>query len=256
LHVKKAARIYTISGRNDLPNLYIWSRVSQSFQSYNNQLQELTRSILEMGDLVQQMIAAAHESLTAKTDTLKEQVRELDRQVNALDRSVSEQATLMLALRSPMGDDLRFVTSALRIASDLERAGDLAKNTTKRSMKLGDYSPTKVLDSLNRMVDIVRSMVGDALTAIETRNPEQALSVWKRDKQVDDLYHEILRGLQDEMQRDPQAVESATHFVFAAKNFERIADYATSLARTVHYVTTGTPPGKDVLKAAKSEETN
>jgi phosphate transport system protein len=115
--------------------------VTQTFQSYNNQLNELTRSILAMGDLVEKMIAFAHESLTAKTDVLKEEVRELDRQVNALDRSVSEQATLMLAFRSPMGDDLRYVTSALRIASDLERAGDLAKNTTKRSMKLGDYSP-------------------------------------------------------------------------------------------------------------------
>ncbi len=226
--------------------------MNQPFQSYNNQLQELTRSILDMGNLVQQMIAAAHESLTAKTDALKDQVRELDQRVNALDRSVSEQATLMLALRSPMGDDLRFVTSALRIASDLERAGDLAKNTTKRSLKLGDFNPAEVLGSLGRMVEITRSMVGDALTAIETRNPEQALSVWKRDKQVDDLYHEILRGLQEEMQKHPEAIESATHFVFAAKNFERIADYATSLARTVHNVTTGTPPGKEVLKAAKA----
>lgn len=226
--------------------------MNQPFQSYNNQLQELTSSILEMGNLVVQMIAAAHESLTAKTDALKDHVRELDQRVNALDRSVSEKATMMLALRSPMGDDLRFVTSALRIASDLERAGDLAKNTTKRSLKLGDYSPAKVLGMLNQMVEIVRSMVSDALTAIETRNPEQALSVWKRDKQVDDLYHEILRGLQQEMQSHPGSVESATHFVFAAKNFERIADFATSLARTVHYVTTGTPPGKEVLKAAKA----
>jgi len=216
-------------------------------------MNELTRSILAMGNLVLQMIAAAHESLTVKTDELKEQVRELDRQVNALDRSVSDQATMMLALRSPMGDDLRFVTSALRIASDLERAGDLAKNTTKRSLKLGDYTPTAVLDALNKMVEIVRSMVSDALAAIETRNPEQALAVWRRDKQVDDLYHQILRGLQDEMQHHPEAVESATHFVFAAKNFERIADYATSLARTVHYVTTGIPPGKEVLKGAKEE---
>lgn len=227
--------------------------MNQPFQSYNNQLQELTNSILEMGNLVVQMIATAHESLTAKTDALKDQVRELDHRVNALDRSVSEKATMMLALRSPMGDDLRFVTSALRIASDLERAGDLAKNTTKRSLKLGEFSPAEVLGTLSRMVDIVRSMVNDALTAIETRNPEQALSVWKRDKQVDDLYHEVLRGLQAEMQKHPDSIESATHFVFAAKNFERIGDYATSLARTVHYVTTGIPPGKEVLKAAKNE---
>ena len=207
-----------------------------------------------MGGLVKDMIVAAMKSLTAKDDALKEQVRELDRQVNALDRSVSEQATMMLALRSPMGDDLRFVTSALRIASDLERAGDLAKNTTKRSMKLGDYEPTHVLESLHRMVDIVLTMVSDALTAIETRNPEQAIAVWKRDKQVDDLYHDILRDLQTEMQKNSSSVEAATHFVFATKNFERIADYATSLARTVHYVTTGTPADKGVLKAAKEEQ--
>ena len=222
------------------------------FQSYNEQLQQLTKSILTMGDLVKEMIALALKSLTEKDDVLKEHVRELDRQVNALDRSVSEQATMMLAFRSPMGDDLRFVTSALRIASDLERAGDLAKNTTKRSMKLGDYTPT-ILDTLSSMVDIVISMVGDALEAIETRNPAKAMDVWKRDKRVDDLYHEILRTLQAEMQKQPESIESATHFVFATKNFERIADYATSLARTVHYVTTGTLADKGVLKAAKEE---
>ncbi len=223
------------------------------FQSYNEQLQQLTGSILTMGNLVKEMITTALTSLTEKDDVLKEQVRELDRQVNALDRSVSEQATMMLAFRSPMGDDLRFVTSALRIASDLERAGDLAKNTTKRSMKLGDYAPATVLGKLHSMVEIVASMLGDALTAIETRNPEQAIAVWKRDKQVDDLYHEILRTLQEEMQKHPESIESATHFVFATKNFERIADYATSLARTVHYVTTGTLADKGVLKAAKEE---
>jgi phosphate transport system protein len=207
-----------------------------------------------MGALVRQMIATALESLTAKDDALKEKVRELDKEVNALDRSINEQATMMLALRSPMGDDLRFVTSALGIASDLERTGDLAKNTTKRSMKLGDYTPTKVLESLNQMVEIALSMFDEALVAIETRNPEQAIGVWRRDKKVDDYYHEILRALQEEMQKHPEAIESATHFVFAAKNFERIADYATSLARTVYFVTTGKQASKDVLKASK--ETN
>lgn len=222
-----------------------------TFQSYNEQMHRLTTSIITMGGLVKDMISVALQSLTAKDDEHKEQVRELDREVNALDRSISEQATVMLAHRSPMGDDLRFVTSALRIASDLERAGDLAKNTTKRSLKLGSYTHSVVLDRLHDMAGIVREMVGDAVTAIETRNPDLAIDVWKRDKNVDNLYHEILRTLQSEMQAKPESVESATHLVFATKNFERIADYATSLARTVHYVTTGTPADKAVLKAAK-----
>ena len=221
------------------------------FQSYNEQLHNLTQSIVTMGKLVKDMLEAAGKSLSAKDDALREQVKEWDRQVNALDRSLSEQATNMLAFRSPMGDDLRFITSALGIASDLERSGDLAKNITKRSLKLGEYTPEKVLVALHSMVDVVMNMLGDALTAIETRNAELAIDVWKRDKKVDDFYHDILRVLQEEMHQHPEAIESATHFLLATKNFERIADYATSLARTVHYVVTGTPPSKEILKASK-----
>lgn len=225
-----------------------------NFHTYNEQMQHLTKSIITMGGLVKSMITLAVQSLTAKDDAHKEQVRDLDKEVNALDRHISEQATLMLAQRSPMGDDLRFVTSALRIASDLERAGDLAKNTTKRSMKLGDYAPMGILDSLYNMADIVRNMVGDATRAIETRDPSLAMDVWKRDKQVDEIYQEILRLLQQEMQKNPQYIEPATHFVFATKNFERIADYATSLARTVHYVNTGTLADKKTLKEASGSK--
>ncbi len=219
-----------------------------TFKSYNEQLQQLTQSIIAMGGLVKEMITAALDSLTAKDDAHKEKVRELDRQVNELDRSINEQATTMLAFRSPMGDDLRFVTSALGIASDLEHAGDLAKNTGKRSLKLGDYTPVVVMDPLARMIQIVTGMISDALVAIEKRDPQLAIEVWRRDKQVDDLYHEILKALQEEMQKNPAAVEAITHFIFANKNFERIADYATSLARTVYYVTTGKQASKDILK--------
>ena len=218
-----------------------------TFQSYNWQLQKLTTSILEMGDLVKEMIAAAFESLTAKDDAHKEQVRDLDKKVNELDRSINEQATMMLAFRSPMGDDLRFVTSALGIASDLEHSGDLAKNTTKRSLKLGDYTPG-IMEPLGKMVEILQSMINDALKAVEKRDPELAIDVWRRDKLVDDLYMEVLKGLQEDMQKHPASVEAITHFIFANKNFERIADYTTSLARTVYYVTTGKQAGKEVLK--------
>lgn len=224
-----------------------------TFQSYNWQLQKLTTSILEMGELVKEMIAAAFESLSAKDDAHKEKVRELDKKVNELDRSINEQATMMLAFRSPMGDDLRFVTSALGIASDLEHSGDLAKNTTKRSLKLGNYVPDGVMLLLGNMVDIIQLMVSDALKAVEKRDPELAVDVWRRDKQVDDLYIEVLKALQEDMQKHPDSVEAITHFIFANKNFERIADYTTSLARTVYYVTTGKQAGKEVLKGKNNQ---
>lgn len=219
-----------------------------TFKSYNEQLQQLTQTILSMGALIKQMIAEAADSLTAKDDAHRAKVKDLDRLVNELDRSINEQATTMIAFRSPMGDDLRFVTTSLGIASDLEHAGDLAKNTTKRSLKLGDFTPVQVMEPLGRMTEIIKTMFADALIAIEKRDPELAVEVWRRDKQVDDLYHEILKALQEEMQKNPAAVEAITHFIFANKNFERIADYATSLARTVYYVTTGKQASKEVLK--------
>ena len=218
-----------------------------SFKSYNEQLQQLTESIISMGEVVKEMLGVAFEALTAKDDAHKDRIRTLDKKVNEFDRSVNEQANQMLAFRAPMGDDLRFVTSALGIASDLERAGDLTKNIGKRSVKLGAYTPENIMKPLANMVNIITAMIGEALTAVQTRNPELAISVWRRDKQVDDLYHEILKGLQEEMQKNPQEIEAITHFMFASKNFERIADYTTSLARTVYYVTTGTQPNKEVL---------
>lgn len=224
-----------------------------TFKSYNVQLTQLTQSILSMGHLVKEMITVTFESLTAKDDAHKEQIRELDKKVNELDRSINDQATTMLAFRSPMGDDLRFVTSAFGIASDLEHAGDLAKNTTKRSLKLGDYHPERIMTPLGRMIDIITTMLSDALHAVDKRDPELAIDVWRRDKQVDDLYHDILKVLQEEMHTHPDAIEALTHLMFANKNLERIADYTTSLARTVYYVTTGKQATKEVLKGKSGQ---
>jgi phosphate transport system protein len=158
---------------------------------------------------------------------------------------------VVLALQNPMAVDLRFVTSALRIAGELERAGDLTKNIAKRSLKMEKYRiPEKVVTALRQIAGLVTGMLGDALSAIEARNPEIAVRVWSQDDAVDDLYHEILDTMQAEMTKDPKDILSCTHVVFAAKNFERIADYATSLAKTVYYVTSGEPPNKEALRAA------
>lgn len=218
------------------------------FRSYNEQIHQLTRSIIEMGELVKDMIAAAYHSLTARDDEHKNQVKLIDKRVNELDRTINEQSAMMLAMRSPMGDDLRFVISALGIASDLERAGDLAKNTSKRSLKVGEYNPVLVIKQIGLMVDIILSMISDAIRAIEKRDPDLAIEVWKRDRAVDNIYHEILRSLQEEMQKNSHSVEAITHFMFANKNFERIADYTTSLARTVYYVNTGKQATKELIK--------
>lgn len=218
---------------------------------YDKQLSALSGSILEMGALVRELITVALRSLKERDPGLVEFSIATDKQINALDYKIEKQVTELLALQNPMAVDLRFVTSALKIASALERAGDLAKNTTKRSVKLGNYTPEPTLKKLDDMVHIVISMLDDALVSVETRDPKQATAVWKRDDQVDDLYHEILTSMQQEMLADPNNILSCTHILFAAKNFERIADYATNLAKTVHYVTSGMPADKQAMKASK-----
>lgn len=226
---------------------------NHTLSNYDRQLNSLTSSILEMGALVRELIVVSKKSLRERDPGLVEFSISTDKQINALERQIEEQVTVILALQNPMAVDLRFVTSALKISSALERAGDLAKNTTKRSVKLGNYTPAPTLEKIDRMVDIVVSMLDDALSAVETRDPKMALDVWKRDDGVDELYHEILTSMQQEMLADPNNILSCTHIVFGAKNFERIADYATNLAKTVHYVNSGAPIDKQVLKAMKEQ---
>jgi phosphate transport system protein len=220
-----------------------------AFLSYNEQIKLLSQSITQMGNLVKQMIEAAFESLTAKDDAHKTQLKELDKKVNELDRNINEQSAIMLGMRSPMGDDLRFVISALGIASDLERSGDLAKNISKRSLKMGNYNPVDIIKQIGEMVVIITTMIENAITAVQTRNSDLAISVWKRDKEVDAIYDNVLRALQLEITQNPTFVEPITHLMFANKNLERIADYSTSLARTVYYVTSGKPATKQLIKS-------
>lgn len=223
-----------------------------TLRAYDDQLGQLTSSIIEMGANVRDLILLAKRAVTERDEALVEAARAKDKQINALDRQIEQQATVILALQNPMAVDLRYVTSSLRISIALERVGDLAKNITKRSAKLGEYKlPEATLNKLYQMVDIVVAMLEGALDAIKTRNADEALDVWKRDDEVDDLYHHILTTMQKEMQAHPDNILSCTHLVFVAKNFERIADYATNLAKTVHYVISGSPANKATMLPAK-----
>ncbi len=224
---------------------------NHTLSSYDRQLKTLADSILQMGNLVRGMLAEALVAIIDKDVAAVERAIATDKQINHLDQTIEQQATVVLALQNPMAVDLRFVTSALRIAGELERAGDLAKNIAKRSQKMDHYViPAAVVATLRKMVELVSDMLGDALTAIETRNPDKAVRVWSQDDAVDELYHQVLTAMQAEMTADPKNILYCTHVLFAAKNFERIADYAASLAKTVYYVTSGEPPNKEALRAA------
>jgi len=154
---------------------------------------------------------------------------------------------VVLALQNPLAVDLRFVTSVLKITGMLEQAGDMTKNTVKRSVRMGTYASEDAIKKLEQMADLIDKLLGDALKAFETRDSELATQVWKSDDAIDDLYKEVITLVQKEMEQKDR-IPACTHVMFAAKNLERLADYTTNLAKTVYYINTGKRADKSILK--------
>jgi phosphate transport system protein len=224
-------------------------------RSYDQQLQQLLKLILDMGGEVRKMVLAARESFRSQNEDRVTDAKVADRIINDLDQQVEDAATVVLALQNPMAIDLRFVTSVLKITGMLERSGDLAKNAIKRSVKMSKATPEEVIKKLEIMADIIIEMLDTALEAFAEKDTFKAMAVWKRDDEIDNLYHEIFTIIQKNMIEDPANAESSTHVIFAAKNLERLADYTTNLAKTVYYVTSGKRVDKAYLKELASSAT-
>jgi phosphate transport system protein len=219
-----------------------------TLSSYDAQLKHLLQLILDMGGEVRKMALASKTAFRSREESRAADAKAADKLINELDQKVEEEATIVLALHNPLAIDLRFVTSVLKITGMLERMGDLAKNTVKRSVKMGAYAPEPIIQKLERMADVVVEMLDEALLAFKTNDTQKAISVWRRDEEIDELYHEVLRMMQKEMANVPDQVVASTHVVFAAKNMERLADYITNLAKTVYYISSGKRADKTILK--------
>lgn len=220
-----------------------------TLRSYDKQLQNLLQLILDMGGEVRQMVLAAKESFRSREENRAAEAKAADKHINELDHRIEEEATVVLALQNPMAIDLRFVTSVLKITGMLERAGDLAKNTVKRSVKMGTFAPEPVIVKLEQMADIIVEMLDTALKAFAEKDTLKATEVWRRDEEIDELYHEIFTLMQQDMIKNPANALACTHVVFAAKNLERLADYTTNLAKTVYYVASGKRADKAYLRS-------
>lgn len=217
-------------------------------RSYDEQLQHLTDLILQMGGHLRELVLDTKDALRERDKQNVKDAKATDKEINALDLKIEEEATVILALQNPMAIDLRFVTSVLKITGMLERAGDLAKNTVKRSVRMGDFVPEENIAKMERMMDVLVEMLDLALKAFEEKDANKAIEVWKRDEEIDVLYAEIFQAMQTQMEQDPKKVEVCTQVVFSAKNIERLADYVTKLGKNVYYVAAGERPSKDMLK--------
>lgn len=212
-------------------------------KSYEEELALLDKKIAQMGGLSEQLLGKSLDALERRDPSLAEEVVTADRQIDNLEREIEEQVISMVARRQPMADDLRHVMGALRITTDLERIGDLAKNIAKRSLAIADEShPKPLMSGIRHMVELALQQLKEVLDAYAERDADKAMAVWRNDAQIDAMYNSLFRELLTYMMEDPRNITTCTHLLFCAKNIERIGDHATNIAEMIYYIATGSQP--------------
>jgi phosphate transport system protein len=203
---------------------------------FHEELDQLKQTLLAMGALVEDQIRRAMQALVDRDDELAKQVIERDRSVNAYDIEVDEKCVELLALHQPAAGDLRFITTAMKIVTDLERIGDQAVNIAQRARELNMEPQLKPYIDLPRMADAAQRMVKESLDAFVARDTELARRVCADDAPVDALNHQIFRELLTFMMEDPKTIPRAIRLILIARFIERVADHATNIAEMVIYM--------------------
>ena len=207
---------------------------------FDTDLTKLTQLVAQMGGFAQKQVTDAIEALSRRDVAQARQVIAADATVDDLQRQIEEKAVATIALRQPMAIDLRALVAMLRIANDLERIGDLAKNIGKRVIAVsGENSQRTTMRGLRHMGTLVASQLAAVLDSFVDRNPVKALQVWQGDKEVDALYVSLFRELLTYTMEDPGTISMCIHHLFCAKNIERVGDHATNIAEAVHYMVEG-----------------
>ena len=223
--------------------------------AYGDELDQLTAEVVRMGGMAEAQVSDAVDSIARRDVALAKSVIERDEKLDALQREIERKAIRLIALRQPMASDLRKALAAMKIAVDLERAGDLAKNIAKRGLALIDGEPmTPLTRSIVRMGQLVSTRLKEVLDAYAASEIEGAVSVWKHDDDIDEHYNALFRELLTYMMGDPRTIGACTHLLFMAKNLERIGDHATNLAETIHYEITGEEIAGDRPKSNATAE--
>ena len=214
--------------------------VEHTVKAYDKELDTLERRIAEMGGIAEKMVVDAMDSLANSDSALAHQVVATDPRLDSLQREIEDLAVMTIARRQPVAVDLRELIGAIRVAGDLERVGDLAKNIAKRTVKIGaEARVPRAIIGLKHMNEVATELLKDVLDAYAQRDEERAREVWERDADLDALDDSVFRDLLTHMMEDPRNISFCAHLLFCSKNIERIGDHATNIAETVVYVTTG-----------------
>ena len=208
-------------------------------REYNAHLEGIRESLLRMSGYVDEMIDDASRALSESDSALAKKIITRDALVDDLESEVDERCILVLARWQPMASDLRFVTLAMKMVTDLERIGDLAVNIAERVPDLGAGMHPWTWELATEMANVCRAMLKDAIDALLERDAEKAQGVLVHDDKLDELYHRLFRNVLEGMQRRPETMSAGIHALSIAKWLERMGDHVTNLAEQVIFLVRG-----------------
>jgi len=208
--------------------------------SYDEELTNLATLISEMGGMCEAAVSDATRALLKLDHQLARDVIAKDKQIDAMHRQIDDLAVSMIARRQPMAQDLRAIITAIHVAGDLERVGDMAKTISRRTLQIEGLSLTpKFYNGVKHMADLILRQLKAALDAYATRDGSAAVDVCNSDEEIDALYTSLFRELLTYMMEDPRNITQCTHLLFCSKSLERVGDHATNIAEAAFYLDTG-----------------
>ncbi|MGE0597497.1 MAG: phosphate signaling complex protein PhoU [Hyphomonadaceae bacterium] len=223
-------------------------------KAFTEELDALSHEVARMGGLAETAVNDAIAAVVRRDTLLAQSVIERDAKIDGAQRDLERRAIKLFALRQPMASDLRVVLTGWRIAGELERVGDLAKNIAKRALILNQAEPIQLTKSIERMGKIAVAHLKQVLDAYSSRDVQTAITVWFQDEDVDAHYNSLFRELLTYMMEDPRTISASAHLLFVAKNVERIGDHSTNIAEYVHYLVTGEEIATERPKADEASE--
>ena len=207
--------------------------------SYDEQLKTLHATVLKMGALCESQFSNSIVALIKGDDELVDKIIGKDDRIDELEKKIDDQVVNLITLRAPMAIDLRETVSAMRIASELERIGDLAKNTAKRAKIIKGSIDINISALIKSTAELVQINLKKTLDSYSKNDEKLALSVWNSDKEIDIMINKLLQGLMTNIKKEKKNIEVFSHLLFVAKNIERVGDHSTNICEYVHFLVKG-----------------
>lgn len=207
--------------------------------SYDEQLKTLHATVLKMGALCESQFSNSIVALIKGDDELVDKIIGKDDRIDELEKKIDDQVVNLITLRAPMAIDLRETVSAMRIASELERIGDLAKNTAKRAKIIKGSIDINISALIKSTAELVQINLKKTLDSYSKNDEKLALSAWNSDKEIDIMINKLLQGLMSNIKKEKKNIEVFSHLLFVAKNIERVGDHSTNICEYVHFLVKG-----------------